>query len=191
MVCYSDAQDYGNGHLNSGLSLKWWSEYGSVNQMVIWITNYHGIRHLNSKPFGDQTDFHHLNTELVCYSDPQCGSQQNKTSFYVSNNKVPGSYKTKVQGFLNMITFQKTEWRKIISICHWLSKFNFAVSLLWKHCFAFERLKLKELYRNLWTIVLIPEHSFLFCFIDPQVQVSVDAFNEFCSPADIDFFPIE
>jgi hypothetical protein len=27
-----------------------------------------------------------------------------------------------------------------------------------------------------------------FCFIDPQVQISVDAFNEFGTPADIDFF---
>ena len=27
-----------------------------------------------------------------------------------------------------------------------------------------------------------------FCFIDLQVQISVDAFNEFGSPADIDFF---
>jgi hypothetical protein len=30
--------------------------------------------------------------------------------------------------------------------------------------------------------------KFLFCFIDPQVQISVDAFNEFGTPADIDFF---
>ena len=51
MVCYSDAQYHGNKHLNSGPVLKWWSEYLSVNQMVIWTMNYHSTGYLNSKPF--------------------------------------------------------------------------------------------------------------------------------------------
>ena len=57
-------------HYSNGLVFKWWSEYWSVNQMVIWIQNYHGTGHLNSKPFEDQTNPHDLNTKLVCYSDP-------------------------------------------------------------------------------------------------------------------------
>ena len=71
MVCYSDARYYCTGHLNSGLIFKWWSEYRSINQMVIWIPNYHGTRHLNSKPFDEQTNPHDRNTKLVRYLDPQ------------------------------------------------------------------------------------------------------------------------
>ena len=41
MVHYSDARYHGSRHLNSRLVLKWWSEYWSSNQMVIWIPNYH------------------------------------------------------------------------------------------------------------------------------------------------------
>ena len=50
----------------SGPVFKWWSEYLSFNQMVIWIPNYHGTGHLNSKPFDDWTNPPDLNTKLVC-----------------------------------------------------------------------------------------------------------------------------
>ena len=40
--------------------------------MVIWIPNYHGTGHLNSKPFNDRTNPSDLKTKLVCFSDPHC-----------------------------------------------------------------------------------------------------------------------
>ena len=57
---------------NSRLVFKWWSEYRSINQMVIWILNFHDTRHLNSAPFNKRTNTHDLNTQLVCFSDPHC-----------------------------------------------------------------------------------------------------------------------
>ena len=72
MVFYSDAWYNGNRHLNSGPVFKWWSEYRSINQMVIWILNYHGTGPPKSKPFDERINPHDLNTELVCYSDPHC-----------------------------------------------------------------------------------------------------------------------
>ena len=33
---------------------KWWSEYWSINQMVIRIPNYPCTEHLNSEPFDKQ-----------------------------------------------------------------------------------------------------------------------------------------
>ena len=64
------------GHLNSGPVFKWWSEYWSVNQMVIWIPNYHGTGHLNSKPFDERTNTHDLNTVLrtLLFRSPLYGS---------------------------------------------------------------------------------------------------------------------
>ena len=43
MIHYLDARYHGTGYLNIGLVFKWWSEYQFVNQMVIWIPNYHGM----------------------------------------------------------------------------------------------------------------------------------------------------
>ena len=59
-------------HLNSGLVFKWWSEYWSVNHMVIWIPTYHGTGHLNIKTLDKQANPHDLRTKLVRYSDPHC-----------------------------------------------------------------------------------------------------------------------
>ena len=71
MVCYSNAHyHHGTGHLNTRLLFKWWSEYWSVNQMVIWIRNYHCTWHLNSTPFNKLTNLHYLKSKLVRYSDP-------------------------------------------------------------------------------------------------------------------------
>ena len=50
---------------------KWWSEYRSVNQMVIWILSFHVTGYLNNEPFNYQTEVCDLNTKLVHYSDPQ------------------------------------------------------------------------------------------------------------------------
>ena len=72
MVRQSDAWYHGTGYLSSGLVFKWWSEYQSVNQMVIWIPNYHGTGHLKSERFDEQTNLHDLNAKLVCHSDPHC-----------------------------------------------------------------------------------------------------------------------
>ena len=72
MVCYSDAQHHSTVNLNSGPVFKRWFVCQSINQMVIRILNYHGTRHLNSKPFDEQTNRHDLNTKLVSYSDPHC-----------------------------------------------------------------------------------------------------------------------
>ena len=53
----------GRSHLNNtillgcysnGLLFKWRSDYRSIKQLVIWILNYHGARHLNIKPFDDK-----------------------------------------------------------------------------------------------------------------------------------------
>ena len=71
MVCYSDTQYHFTRHLNSGPVFKW-SEYWSINQMLIWIPNYHSTGHLDSEPLDDRTNPHDLNTELVCFSDPHC-----------------------------------------------------------------------------------------------------------------------
>ena len=54
MVCYLD----GTGHLNSRPVFKWWSECRSVNQTVIRIPNYHGVRDRNSEPFNEQSNSH-------------------------------------------------------------------------------------------------------------------------------------
>ena len=45
----------------------------------------------------------------------------------------------------------------------------------------------REINRELLNALTFLKKKFLFCFIDPQVQLSVDAFNEFGTPADIDF----
>ena len=50
--------------INSRQELKWWSQYMSVDRMVILILDYHCTGHLNSKPFDKQTNPHDLNTKL-------------------------------------------------------------------------------------------------------------------------------
>ena len=70
IIHYSDAWYHVTGDLNSRLVFKWWSEYWSVNQMVIRILHYHGSGHFNREPFDEPTNPHDLmNTELVCYLD--------------------------------------------------------------------------------------------------------------------------
>ena len=38
------------------IKFKWWSEYQSINQMVIWILNYFGPEHLKGESFDEQTN---------------------------------------------------------------------------------------------------------------------------------------
>ena len=40
---------------------------GPLTECLLYYVN----RHLNREPFHEQTNPHDLNTELVCYSDPQ------------------------------------------------------------------------------------------------------------------------
>ena len=65
MVYYSDARYLSTWHMNSRLVFKWWSEYQSVNQMVIRIPNFHGTRHLNTKPFYELTSPFDLNNKFA------------------------------------------------------------------------------------------------------------------------------
>ena len=44
------------------------------------------------------------------------------------------------------------------------------------------------MFRQIFQFLKRKMRNSFFCFIDPQVQISVDAFNEFGTPADIDFF---
>ena len=66
----SERSRFVTGYLNIGPVFKWWSEYLSVNQMVIQILNYHGAGHMISEPFKEGTNLHDLNTLQVFYSDP-------------------------------------------------------------------------------------------------------------------------
>ena len=59
---------------------KWWSKYRSVNQMVIWISKYHGTELLNNKLFDQRTNPHDLNTKLVFYLDPHCTVHASQSS---------------------------------------------------------------------------------------------------------------
>ena len=62
-------------HVEKGPQNRWWFEYWSVNQMVIWKHNYHGTGHLNSESFDNRTNSNDLNTLLVCFSDLHCTSE--------------------------------------------------------------------------------------------------------------------
>ena len=67
LVRYSNGSQFrchGAGHLNSRFGFKWWSDYWSINQMVIWMLNYGDTRHLNSEPFKNRTNIHDPNTKL-------------------------------------------------------------------------------------------------------------------------------
>ena len=73
---------FSNGSLFRCL-FKWWSEYRSVNQMVIWILNYHGTGFWIPKTFKEQTNFHDLNTKLASYSDPHCTRHKNTGTIWI------------------------------------------------------------------------------------------------------------
>ena len=64
-VCYSDP------HLNSGQK-----DRSSVKQPIkfaqYYVLSAIHYRFLNNEPFNDRTHFFHLNTGLVCYSNPHC-----------------------------------------------------------------------------------------------------------------------
>ena len=68
---------YSDPHLNTDPVFKWWSEYQTkLSTGFKW--------HSNNGPFGDRTNFDHLNTRLVGYSDPNCIVILNKNACDVS-----------------------------------------------------------------------------------------------------------
>ena len=100
MVSYSDARYHCNRYLNSRPVCKWWSEYWSANQMVIWIQNYHGSWHLNSKPYDNCTNLRDQNTKLIPNSDPHCIwfiVETKQTAIFVSHwclimDRIPNNF---------------------------------------------------------------------------------------------------
>ena len=114
MFCYLDARQHCTGHLNSGPVIKWWSEDRSVNRMVIWISNYHGTGHQNSKPFNKQTNPHDLDTELVCYSDPHCIYKLTSYLSFKFNNWTFG--KLFIGKQLTLFTLFVFEWFIVVSL---------------------------------------------------------------------------
>ena len=59
------AVQYSDHHSNTDTVFKWCSEYWTIFSPVFkW--------HLNNGPYSDKTNFNHLNTRPVQYSDPHC-----------------------------------------------------------------------------------------------------------------------